>query len=173
LLSPQASLNDSNLNFVRDRVTKGGRLTPAMLKLYRRIRRVDKVIDDTRSPVHSGLKLSGLVVQREDRSLRVRNLVYERVFTDEWAKKAMPVDRRQRMAVLSAAATLLIGFGVWYTLFLPREYIRVINNAADDVPSDAYNRLHRLPGFGGKADELMAQFWERRALREECVGNQD
>src|SRR5262245_9894139 len=173
LLSPQASLNDSNLNFVRDRVTKGGRLTPAMLKLYRRIRRGDKVIDDTRSPVHSGLKLSGLIVQREDRSLRVRNLVYERVFTGEWAKKAMPVDRRQRIAVLSAATTLLIGFGVWYTLFLPREYIRVINNAADDVPADAYNRLHRLPGFGGKADELMAQFWGRRALREEGLGNRD
>jgi hypothetical protein len=89
LLSPQASLKDSNLNFVRDRVTKGGRLTPAMLRLYRRIRRGDKVIDDTRSPVHSGLKLSGLVVQREDRSLRVRNLVYERVFTDEWVRKAI------------------------------------------------------------------------------------
>src|SRR5215813_11516663 len=97
LLSPQASLNDSNLNFVRDRVTKGGRLTPAMLKLYSRIRRGDKVIDDTRSPVHSWLKLSGLIVQREDRSLRVRNLVYERVFTGEWAKKATPVDRRQRI----------------------------------------------------------------------------
>src|SRR5262249_34448156 len=41
LLSPQASLSDSNLRFVRDRVTKGGRLTPAMLKLYRRIRRGD------------------------------------------------------------------------------------------------------------------------------------
>ncbi len=173
LLSPQASLNDSNLNFVRDRVTKGGRLTPAMLKLYRRIRRGAKVIDDTRSPVHSGLKLSGLIVQREDRSLRVRNFVYERVFTGEWAKKAMPVDRRQRMAVLSAAATLLIGFGVWYTIFLPREYIRAINNATDDVPTDAYNRLHRLPGLGWKADELMAQFWERRALREEVVGNRD
>ncbi|MGH9753740.1 MAG: AAA-like domain-containing protein [Blastocatellia bacterium] len=173
LLSPQASLNDSNLSFVRDRVTKGGRLTPAMLKLYSRIRRGDKVIDDTRSPVHSGLKLSGLIAQSEDRSLRVRNLVYKRVFTDEWAKKAMPVDRRQRMAILSAAAMLLIGFGVWYTLFLPREYIRGINNAADDVPMDAYNRLHRLPGFGWKADELMAQFWERRALREEGEGNRD
>src|SRR5215475_3512433 len=85
----------------------------------------------------------------------------------------MPVDRRQRIAVLSAAATLLIGFGVWYTLFLPREYIRVINTAADDVPMDAYNRLHRLPGFGGKADDLMAQFWERRAVREEEEGNRD
>src|SRR5262245_298282 len=173
LLSPQASLNDSNLNFVRDRVTKGRRLTPAMLKLYRRIRRDDKVIDDARSPVHSWLKLSGLIVQREDRSLRVRNLVYERVFTGEWAKKAMPVDRLQRITVLSAAATLLIGFGFWYTLFLPREYIRVINNAADDVPTDAYNRLHGLPGFGGKADELMAQFWGRSALREEGMGNRD
>ncbi|MGH9836323.1 MAG: AAA-like domain-containing protein, partial [Blastocatellia bacterium] len=173
LLSPQASLNDSNLNFVRDRVTKGGRLTPAMLKLYRRIRRDEKVIDDTRSPVHSGLKLSGLIVRREDRSLRVRNLVYERVFTEEWAKKAMPVDRRQRMAILSAAATLLIGFGVWYTLFLPREYIRQLQSATDDYPGVAYAKLHRLPGFGGKADELMAQFWERRALREEGMGNRD
>src|SRR5215510_7099046 len=113
LLSPQASLNDSNLNFVRDRVTKGGKLTPAMLKLYRRIRRGDSVIDDTRSPVHSWLKLSGLIVRREDRSLRVRNLIYERIFTGEWAQKAMPVDRRQRIAALSAAATLLIGFGFW------------------------------------------------------------
>ncbi|MGH9850751.1 MAG: AAA-like domain-containing protein, partial [Blastocatellia bacterium] len=170
LLSPQASLNDSNLNFVRDRMTKGGRLTPAMLKLYRRIRRGEKVIDDTRSPAHSGLKLSGLVVQREDRSLGVRNRVYERVFTDEWAKKAMPVDRRQRMAILSAAALLLIGFSVWYAVFLPRELIRELQAATDDYPAVAYAKLRRLPGFGGKADELLAQFWERRALREEGVG---
>ncbi len=108
LLSPQASLNDSNLNFVRDRVTKSGKLTPAMLKVYRRIRRGEKVIDDTRSPVHSGLKLSGLLVQREERSLRVRNFIYERVFTDEWAKKAKPVDVHRLIRALSITEEIMI-----------------------------------------------------------------
>lgn len=84
LLSPQASLNDSNLNFVRDRMTKNSTLTPAMLNLYYRIRRGQKVVDDTRSLVHSELKLSGLIVQCDDRTLRVCNRVYKQVFTSEW-----------------------------------------------------------------------------------------
>jgi WD40 repeat protein len=172
LLSPQASREDSNLNFVRDRVTKNARWAPAMLKLYRRIRRGEKVIDDTRSPVYTGLKLAGLVTPRTDRSLRVRNRVYEHIFTDGWAKKAMPVDRR-RQAIASAMALLLVGFGLWYTLFLPNEYVRQLQTAADDYPAVAYAKLHRLPGFGVKADELLAQYWERRALREERLGNRD
>ncbi len=97
LLSPQASLKDSNLSFVRDRVTKGGRLTLAMLKLYRNIRRGEKVIDDMRSPVHSDLKLSGLILQREDHSLRVRNRVYEHVFNEEWVEKESLYGRSEFM----------------------------------------------------------------------------
>lgn len=97
LLSPQASLTDFNLNFVRDRVTKGGRLTLAMLKLYRNIRLGEKVIDDMRSPVHSDLKLSGLILQREDHSLRVRNRVYEHVFNEEWVEKESLYGRSEFM----------------------------------------------------------------------------
>src|SRR5262245_26434632 len=173
LLSPQASLNDSNLNFVRDRVTKGGTLTPAILKLYRRIRRGEKVIDDTRSPVHSGLKLSGLVVQREDRSLRVRNLVYERVFADEWAKRAMPIDWNRRIAATSVVAMALLGLFVWYKFYLTDEDISSFKTAVEDYSAEVSIKTHRLLGFSDKADELSAQLWERWALRKECVGSRD
>lgn len=50
-----------------------------------------------RSPVHSDLKLSGLILQREDHSLRVRNRVYEHVFNEEWVEKESLYGRSEFM----------------------------------------------------------------------------
>jgi len=167
-LSSQASHDDSNLNFVRDWLTQNSEYKGRPLKLYRRIYWGQTVTDDPLSPAQAALKLSGLIVPRKDRELRVRNRIYERVFTDAWARRMMPADWNRRLAAASVAL-LVIGFGVWYTTFL----ITALRNANENYPWAAYNGLRLIPGYGGKADELMAEFWERRAIRAEDQRKKD
>ena len=145
-----------------------------MFKLYRRIRRGQPVADAPLSPVQNHLKLSGVVALHPDRMLRARNRIYERVFIAEWARKEMPVDWNRRQAVASAALLLLgISIGFWYAVLYPRQYIAPIQNAMDNYPGAAYASLRRFPWYAGTADELMAQFWERRALRDEGRGRDE
>jgi hypothetical protein len=115
-LSSQGSISDSNLNFVRDRIMKAGKRTPAILRLYRRIRIGHKVIDNTRSRIHSELKLSGLVVQCEDRCLRVRNLIYERVFSPQWIKEVMPASHLLTLTLAAAVLSVVITAGTYYII---------------------------------------------------------
>ncbi len=171
-LKPEANREDSNLNFVRDRLVQNKRLSRRLLKLYLRIYRGEKVIDSPLSPVHSALKLSSVVAPSKDRELRVRNRIYERVLTDEWARKAMPADWNGRIAIASTVV-LLLGIGVWYTALQPLQYIIALRTASDDYPLAAYTKLRRIPGYADKADELLAEFWDRRALREEAKQNRE
>ncbi len=172
LLSQTASRVDSNLNFVRDWLKGDKKLGLKVFKLYRRIRRGQPVADAPLSPVQNHLKLSGVVALRPDRMLRVRNRVYEHVFTAEWAKKMMPVDWNRLMAVASSAL-LLASTGFWYAVLNPRQHIDTIRNAMNDYPGAAYVTLRRFPWYASTADELLAQFWERRALRDEGEGRDE
>lgn len=167
-LSQTASRDDSNLNFVRDWMKGDKRLGVKVFKLYRNVRRGKSVADAPRSPVQNHLKLSGVVALRPDKTLRVRNRVYERVFTDQWAKKATPAEWNRRMT-LASAALMLISFGFLF----PLQYANQIQNAKDDYPGLAYKQLRRFPWYRSKADELLAQFWDRRSLQDERQGNRD
>ncbi|MBD0304978.1 MAG: AAA-like domain-containing protein [Nitrospiraceae bacterium] len=156
-LSPKVN-RDINLEFVRNRILED-KQSGKLLKLYRAIYQNAKVLDDPLSPIHSSLKLSGLVVPRDGGALAVRNRIYERVFTDQWAKEAMPANWSRRVAVASLAA-LVLGFGVWYEVLQPRPYIETLQTAREDyqVAYQAYQNLHSIFGYGGKADRLLAEF---------------
>lgn len=170
-LTPEAGRTEHNLTFVRDRILRDSR-KGALLRLYLRIVRGEKITDDTRSPIHTALKLSGLMVARRGGALTVRNRIYEQVFTERWAKEAMPANWNRRVAVASMAA-LLLGFGIWYQIFLPRPYIEALQSASEDYPAQAYAELHKIPGYAGKADELLAKYWDRRAIRFAAIGDRD
>lgn len=167
-LAAGKSTKEGNLNTVRARLAEAPRYRKAMLKIYARIRRGHEVIDKPLSPVLSALKLSGIVKTDEHGRLVVRNRIYERVFNERWIKETMPADWNRRLAI--AAVVLLFGF---LELLLPQIYITAMNNAVDDVPRDAYLSLSRFPGYGSYADELMARYWDRRALRHEFAGKRD
>jgi DNA-binding beta-propeller fold protein YncE len=171
-LSQTASRDDSNLNFVRDWMKGDKKLGVKVFKLYRSVRRGKRVTDAPRSPIQNHLKLSGVVTLRPDRTLQVRNRVYERVFTDQWARKATPVDWNRRLAVASAAM-LLLSIGFWYGVLKPRQYIGPLQTALNDYPGTYYDALRRYPWYAGKANELMAQFWERRALHHDGGGRDE
>jgi hypothetical protein len=170
-LAPDAGRTEQNLTFVRDRILRDKRRAE-LLRLHLRIVRGKAVIDDPRSPIHTALKLSGLVVPRDGGVLTVRNRIYEQIFTERWAKDVMPADWNQRVAVASVFV-LLLGFGVWYEVFLPRPYIEAIQAASEDYPAQAYADLRNIPGYAGKADELLAKYWDRRAIKYAAMGNRD
>ena len=171
-LSQTASRDDSNLNFVRDWMKGDKKLGVKVFKLYRNVRRGKPITDAPRSPVQNHLKLSGVVTLRPDKTLCIRNRIYEQVFTDQWAKKATPVDWNRRLAIASAAM-LLLSIGFWYGVLKPRQYIGPIQTALNDYPDRYYDALHRYPWYVGKANELIAQFWERRALHDEGEGRDE
>jgi WD40 repeat protein len=170
-LAQEASQNEINFQRVRE-LTAGSPESRQLLRLYLRIYRGQQVLDDPLSPIQTGLKLSGLAVVREGRVLSVRNRIYARVFSEEWAKSVMPRDWNRRVAVASVAL-LIVGFGVWYTQFLPRPYIVALQNASEDYPASTYAELHKIPGYASKADELLAEYWDRRAIKFAATGDRD
>jgi len=79
---------DANLQFVAERILEHENAV-RMLRLYRRIRSGESVIDDELDPVRMTLKLSGLVKASDSKALQVRNRVYERVFDDAWIRSEL------------------------------------------------------------------------------------
>ena len=86
-LSPEATHQESNLSYVRDRLTKDKERLE-ILKVYERIAQGFIVKDNPLSAIHSALKLSGLVVPNAKRHLEIRNRIYADVFTEDWAQKS-------------------------------------------------------------------------------------
>jgi len=146
----------------------------ATLQLYRRIWRGRREPDRV-APAQIALKLAGLV-KRDDRGLLVvRNPIYRRVFTDRWAREAMPaLDRRLRATrYIAAVAVVAAVLAAW--LQAATQQISTLEHALDDygVALDAHRKLKRLPPYEAKANELLAGFYERRALRAEIVEDRD
>jgi WD40 repeat protein len=98
-LSARARERDDNLLFVRERLLRGDVDPAGVLELYARVRKGERVPDDSASPLVSALRLSGITRSRSGH-LRVRNRIYRRVFDLDWVRANMPNAelRRQRAA---------------------------------------------------------------------------
>lgn len=101
--------NDSNLQFVRDMLTKKAFNREAVLATYEAIRGGARVRDEELNQTASWLKLSG-IVGRHDGLLRVRNAIYEHVFDRKWARvhRRLHVNWRRRLARAAAALLVMI-----------------------------------------------------------------
>jgi len=104
------------------------------------------------------LKLSGLVVPRTTQRLSIRNRIYKRTFTREWIKEVIPIDWNRIIVIAS--------FFFLFTVFLFL-YIQLlsdtIRSAQNNVPTEAYTALRRIPKCRDKADKLFADYWDRCA----------
>ena len=101
--------NDTNLQFVRDMLTKKALNREAVLATYEAIRGGARVPDRELDQTTSWLKLSG-VVRRDEGLLRVRNAIYERVFDRRWARvhRRLNVNWRRRLTRVAAALLVMI-----------------------------------------------------------------
>ncbi len=74
------------------------------LTLYRRILSGEPVRDQT-TPAHIHLKLAGIVKRNHRGYLVVRNPIYSRVFTDEWASRDLAPDTNRIIELLEGLDT--------------------------------------------------------------------
>jgi hypothetical protein len=96
--------SDTNLQFVRDMLTRKAFDREAVLATYDTIRGGGRVADRELDQVASWLKLSG-IVRRQDGLLRVRNAIYEHVFDQAWTRvhRRLHVNWRRRLTRVAAA----------------------------------------------------------------------
>jgi hypothetical protein len=99
---------DSNLQFVRDMLTRKAFHREAVLRTYGEIRRGERIPDKELDQVGSWLKLSG-IVRSSDGALRVRNAIYEHVFDERWAQDhlSLHVNWRRRLTRVAAVFVVL------------------------------------------------------------------
>jgi WD40 repeat protein len=124
------------------------------LKLYRQILSGEPVKDQL-TPAHIALKLAGIVKRYPDGRLVVRNEIYRRLFTNEWAVKTAESDTRTQVEMKG-----------WQTAARFNE--QVLGKMPDDyqVAFSHYQSLFNNPVYDKhKAQELWAQYFEYRALR--------
>ena len=176
--SRDEAMRDEHFTYIQDFIAQRTEDPLTTLQLYRQILGGNPVKDQV-TPAHLALKLVGMVKRGPGGTLVVRNEVYRRLFTDAWAKSAMPpVERRVRSArqvAVAAMVLLLLSVGSYFELIYPRDRINTLNQVMDDyqLAQRNYRELKRVPFYSGKADELMAAFYERRALRDEQAGKRD
>ena len=99
----EQAAKDSNLQFVRDMLTKRAPDREAVLLRYRDVWKEKKVPDQEADPVCAWLRLCG-IVRSASGLLEVRNLIYRRVFDLPWIRRNRRVNWARRAAVGGAIA---------------------------------------------------------------------
>lgn len=145
-LSARARERDDNLLFVRDRILRSESDHAALLTLYDRIRKHERLRDDPAHPLISILRLAGIIRVREG-YLYVRNRIYFRVFDREWVRANLPLDEiaRQKAAYRSgvirvariAVPVCLILLGLAIYAVHEERNAKNIANAAVEYVNDA------------------------------------
>ena len=163
-LGPNALRSEALLSHIRDFLTRRRPGQPQALALLGRVARREMVLYDPGSQPHQLLLLSGLIGVGVEGQLAFSNKLFERVFGREWVSSVLPFNwRRWSVAVTVVAA--IAGLSVWYVRYVPRPYIETLSalSVAPDRALEAHDRLHRLPGFAGVADRLLAQVLARQS----------
>jgi WD40 repeat protein len=135
-----------------------------LLNLYGKISKGIDVAADLGSPLHRRLMAIGLLVIDEDSNLKVRNRLYEAVFTTRWANENLPIHIKVPAIVVGVFFMLaLIPF--WYTQWLPGPYVRTMltDNVDIEVATVAYDNFRSFPGHSETAEKIYRTFLEQRA----------
>jgi hypothetical protein len=166
LLSPQARQRESNLKFVGDRLQQGGASLKRVLRVYRQVLRGKAVPDQSASPIHTSLRMSGIVKLDAEQRLKVRNRIYRAVFDEKWVRDETPADWVKR-TVAASAAVVVASSALWYFGAGASRHFEALETASADteVAYRAYDATKYRPG----SDEAFAQFWERRDDRDVAI----
>ena len=113
----------------------------------------------------------GLLEVDESGELRIRNRIYERVFTARWANENLPAHWRTP-AIVFAALLLIMAIPMWYTQWLPKSYQAVLITMDTElvVAERAWINLRSFPGHANAADNLYRAFLSGRAAQSESAG---
>ena len=160
-----AITSEPNMSQIHHAIVDDEARREALLNLYGRIRKGVEVATDLGSPLQRQLIAVGLLEVDESGALRVRNRLYEEVFTARWANENLPAHWRGP-AIAAALILVMLAIPFWYTQWLPGPYVRVLMSP-DTAPIDAevtWLNFRSFPGHADVADSVFRQYLETRAL---------
>lgn len=161
---PAATQNEPHLACIHSNIVADKAMCEGLLNLYGKIRKGVEVSTDLGSPLQRKLIAVGLLVTDELGGLRIRNHVYELVFTARWANENLPI--RWRVPAIAASVVLLmLAIPFWYTQLLPNPYLRVLMSEETDLQTaqETWLNMRSFPGHTEAADSVFRQLLERRA----------
>ncbi len=164
-LAGRAALhNEPHMSHIHREIVNDKKRREALLNLYGRLRKGVNVATDLGSTLQRRLIAVGLITIDEEGNLKVRNRLYEAVFTARWANENLPV-HLHTLAKAAAVLLLILALPFWYTQLLPRTYISLMTAEAVelDTARDAYTNLRSFPGHAAAADNLYRSFLQSRA----------
>ena len=156
--------SETSMSRVLDGLDRAGKLARPALRHYRRICRGRRPKYVPGNPEHELLRICGLVNITPERRLVVRNRIYAEVFTHRWAREALPVEWG-RIGRVAALLAIFIGAAWAYVEVLPRPYVETLRVASVEMDEAmaAWTTMRGLPGFGRRADRLLARVLIRRS----------
>lgn len=165
-LTPNGPREEPHLSAVAQELLSDSVGRSSRLALYRRIRNGRHVAADPQMDVHRDLLLTGLVTVSEDGAFTVRNRIYEEAFSAQWIGHNQPFGWKGA-AVAAVIALICVAAPIWYAVYLPQPYIKVLTSPDQDYVSalESYRRLSFLPGFGSKADNLFSDYLVQQSRR--------
>ena len=170
-LAPGMLQEEPQLNHMRTMLIGGSPRARQALAILGRLAKGGEVIFDPTSAAQVLLHLGGFVSSDENGMLRFRNRIVERVFDLNWSQSAGPVHWQRPAVAAAATVALLMLVSYWYIRILPQPYIDTLTLVSSDyaLAEQAHDRLSQLPGFGRRADRLLAEVMIRRSTEAETI----
>ncbi|HNP36716.1 MAG TPA: AAA-like domain-containing protein [Woeseiaceae bacterium] len=171
LTGKAALTNEPHLSYVHRQIVARSKQREKLLNLYGRIRKGITVQADLGSPLHRRLMAIGLLEVDETGELRVRNRIYESLFTARWANENMRVQWRAPTLV-AAAILLVIAVPFAYTQLLPKPYARALSSPASTLidAESSWQNLRSFPGHAAGADNLFRHYLTQAAANSTSAG---
>lgn len=156
--------NEPHMSHIHREVVNDSKLSEGMLNLYGRISKNVAVATDLGSPTQRRLIALGLIVIDDEGRLKVRNRLYQSVFTARWANENLP--NHWRAPAVAVIALLAIGaVPFWYTQLLPRSYVDTLTSHSAELATieSAYMSFRTFPGHVDSAEHLYRSALRNRA----------
>ena len=171
-LAGRAALrSEPHMSHIHRQVVNDEKRSEGLLNLYGRIRKGVSVATDLASPLQRRLIAIGLIRIDVEGRLRVRNRLYEAVFTARWANENLPM-RWRTPATAAAVILLMVAVPFWYTQLLPGAYVDTLTSDVVELElaQEAYLDFRSFPGHAGAADNLYRGFISSRAQAADTEG---
>jgi len=160
-------IQDSNLRFVQDMLTRRVSDPIPVLTVYRRIWKGHRIVDSNQSSAITHLKLSGLV-RRTNGRLGVSNLIYAEVFNRTWIKEQWPEHWIKR--VPPAAIGLVVALFVVVILLTVMYFQTQMTSRATVTARQAQENSARLDSLN---TQLRFQYTVAESLGQVAIGQKN
>jgi subtilisin-like proprotein convertase family protein len=156
--------NEPHVSHIHRQVVRNPKQSEALLNLYGRLSKNVPVATDLGSRTQRRLIALGLIVIDEEGRLKIRNRLYQSVFTTRWANENLPNHWRPP-AIAAVVIMMIVAVPFWYTQILPIAYVDTLTSADVELSAveGAYESFRTFPGHTDVALNLYEGALRNRA----------